>query len=51
MQTLRRPKTASREYLAAIAMQGLLASGERGEKNVAERAVKMADALIEALDN
>lgn len=38
-----------REYLAAIALQGLLAQGGgREHKRTAENAVALADALIEA---
>lgn len=39
-----------REYLAAVALQGLLASGDRGPKQLAARAVEYADALTAALE-
>ena len=39
-----------REYFAAMAMQGLLASGDSGASNVAKWSVGYATALLAALD-
>jgi len=40
-----------REYFAAMAMQGILSdTADRGENYVAIQSVKIADALIEALN-
>ena len=41
-----------REYFAALAMQGILCDGDGGhsERSLANTAVNMADALIEALN-
>lgn len=39
-----------REYIAAIAMQGLLASGSKSSESIALQAVECADALIKALN-
>ena len=39
-----------REYFAAAALQGFLANGWNAPKEIAERAVEFADALILALE-
>jgi hypothetical protein len=45
------PGLTKREYYAAKALQGLLASTSRGSYQLfAEKAVKMADHLIKALE-
>jgi len=45
------PGLTKREYFAAMAMQGILASSaDRGEHFVAEMAVKFADAVLTKLE-
>ncbi len=43
--------TSKRDYFAAIALQGLCAAGGGEAKILARRAVLLADALIEELEN